>query len=458
MGFTASETSAPPHLLSENAEKRCAADIYDLHHRLGQCVKQAEQLMSCSAGGPPLSHHKGSRASTCCIRRLGELLREARRLETRVAESSFTKTGKVQETAGSPDGNVASPLRAYYRQELQARLTQLQQNADAAQQLLSKYLSQVPSLAHLPVSCVGTAPRTLERRSTADASTAFRSKCHIYVDVMTPHAACIPKASVYSIEGASTTAADVQSLSPVGGSVAPTKEDTGVKERGAGAAASFPGHPLGTSAAVSATTTAEDRIMEDIQHAIHHMKDGALQMSALMEQEKLKMKSAAELLSDGVVKSQVNMQELDRVSYVASAAHIPWMLRCVPGMPILWRMVLQPIWAFLKQVLLMASIIAVTGCLLFLISVMSKPTVYHGERRRTQGSRTFPPQSPAASTAVPVDTAAPPHPEAHVSPPASYRAKERAVTETLAPAEPVQEAAEPRSLEENLPAEFSDDL
>ncbi|AYU81249.1 hypothetical protein LdCL_310012000 [Leishmania donovani] len=458
MGFTASEASAPPHLLSDNAEKHFAADIYALHHRLGRCVKQVELLMSSSTGGSSPSHHKGGRASTSCVRRLGELLREARRLEKRVAEASLTKTGNTQETAEPADDDVTSPLRAYYRQELPGRLTHLLQDADAAQRLLAQYLSQTPTLAHLPVSCVGTAPRTLECGLTAVAATSFSRKCHIYVDVVPPHAACIPPAAVHFIEGASPAGADVQDSSLVRGSVAQTKEEPGFRERRTSAAASFAGYPFGTSSAVGAAITAEDRIMEDIQQAIHQMKDGALQMSALMEQEKAKMKSAADLLLDGVAKGQAHMHELDRVSYVAEAARVPWTLRFVPGMPILWRTVLQPMWAFLKQVLVMASIIAVTGCVLLLISVVPKPTVYRRHRLCTHDSRASPPQSTVASATGPVTTAAPPLSEVHVSPPAPYEAEEPVAMDSPAPAETVQEVSPPSSHEENLTAEFRDDL
>ncbi|CAG9579214.1 conserved hypothetical protein [Leishmania major strain Friedlin] len=458
MACTASEASAPPQLLSENAEKHCAADIYALHHRLGRCVKQVERLTSSSAGGSSLSHHKGGRSSASCVRRLGELLREARRLEKRVTEASLTKTGSAQETAELADDVVASPLQAYYRQELQARLTHLQHDADTAQRLLAQYLSQTPTLVHLPVSCVGTVPRTLECGLTAVATTSFGRKCHVYVDVVPPHAACIPPAAVHFIEGASPAAADVQDSSLVRGSVSQTKEEPGVRERKNSAAASFAGHPLGTSSAVGAAITAEDRIMEDIQQAIHQMKDGALQMSALMEQEKAKMKSAADLLSDGVAKGQTHMHELDRVSYVAEAAHVPWMLRFVPGMPILWRTVLQPMWAFLKQVLVMASIIAVTGCVLLLISVVPKPTVYRGQRRRTHDNCASPPQSTAASATVPVTAAAPPPSEVHVSPPTSYEAEEPVAMESPAPAKTAQEVSTPSPHEEDLPAEFLADL
>lgn len=458
MGFTTSEAPAPPHLLWENAEKHCAADIYALHHRLGRCVKQVALLTSSSAGGSSPSHHIGDRASTSCIRRLGELLREARRLEKRVAEASLTKTGNAQEAAEPADDDVASPLRAYYRQELQARLTHLQQDADAAQRLLAQYLSQTPTLAHLPVSCVGTAPRTLECGFTAVAATSFSRKCHIYTDVVPPHMACIPPAAVHFIEGASPAVADVENSSLVRGSVSQTKQEPGVKERRVSAAASFAGHPLGTSAAVGVAITAEDRIMEDIQQAIHQMKDGALQMRALMEQEKSKMKFAADLLSDGIATGQANMHELDRVSYVAEAAHVPWTLRFVPGMPILWRTVLQPMWAFLKQVFMMASIIAVTGCVLLLISVVPKPTVYRGQRSRTHDSRASPPQSTAASTTVPVTTATPPLPEVHVSPPACYGAEGPMEVESPAPAETVQDVSTPPPQGESLPAEFLGDL
>ncbi|XQJ29285.1 hypothetical protein NXY56_005325 [Leishmania guyanensis] len=448
IGLMVSEASAPPPLLSESAENHCAADIYALHHRLSRCVKQVEMLMSSSAGSCAPSHYQGNRASTSCIRRLGELLREARRLEQRVAEAAFNMTGNAQETSETVDDSMDAPLRAYYRQQLQARFTHLQHDASAAQRLLTQYLSQAPTLAHFPVSCVGTAPRTLERGLTAVTDASFDSAGRIYSDVVPPQAAYIPPAAVHFIEGASPAATGAQDVSPGLGSVAQPKENPDDKERGPSAAASFAVHPLGTPAAAGAATTPEDCIMKDIQQAIHQMKDGALQMSALMEQEKSQMKSAADLLSVGVAKGQANMHELDRVSYVAEGTRVPWMLKCVPGMAILWRTVLQPMWAFLKQTLMMTSIIAVTGGVLLLISVVPRPTVYRVQQNHIHDSRASTLQS----------TATPPFHELPVSLPALYGKGEPVASELPVLAETVEEVSTLPPHTESPSAELSADL
>ncbi|KAG5496893.1 hypothetical protein GH5_01400 [Leishmania sp. Ghana 2012 LV757] len=453
----ASGASVSPHLLSESVEKHCAADIYALHHRLDRCLKQVEKLTSSSAGDAAVSRYECDRAGTSCIRRLGQLLREARRLAQRVEEAAGDKASDAQATVEPVDDGVDTPLRAYYRQQLQARFAHLQQDADAAQRLLMQYLSNNPTLAHLPVSCVGTAPRILECGLTGATAASFGSTSRIYADSVPPHAAHIPPAAVYSIEGASSAAAGTQNSSVARGSVAETKKEADSKERETSAAASLSGHAMGTSAAAGPAITAEDRIMEDIQQAIHQMKDGALQMSALMEQEKSRMKSATELLSGGVAKGQANMHDLDRVSYVAEAAHVPWLLLCMPGMPILWRTVLQPMWAFVKQVLMMSFIIAVTGCVLLLISFLPKPTVYRVQRSRTHDSRVSPLQSTAASAPAPVAAPASPPPVVNASPSASYEAETHVSIEQAAPAKTVHETPPP-SRAQSGPAEFSDDL
>ncbi|KAG5471936.1 hypothetical protein CUR178_02601 [Leishmania enriettii] len=443
----ASGASVSPHLLSESAEKHCAADIYALHHRLDRCLKEVEKLTSSSAGDAAASRYECGRAGTSCIRRLGQLLREARRLAQRVEEAAGDKADNAQATVEPVDDGVDAPLRAYYRQQLQARFARLQQDADAAQRLLMQYLSNNPTLAHLPVSCVGTAPRILECGLTGATAASFGSTSRIYADSVPPHAAHIPPAAVYSIEGASSPAAGMQNSSVAQGSVAEMKKEAHSKEREASAAAFLSGYAMGTAAAAGPNITAEERIMKDIQQAIHQMKDGALQMSALMEQEKSRMKSATDLFSGGVAKGQANMHDLNRVSYVADAAHVPWLLRCVPAMPILWRTVLQPMWAFVKQVLMMSFIIAVTGCVLLIISFLPKPTVYRVQRSRTHDSRVSPLQSTAASAPAPVVAAASPPLVVNASPSASYEAETHVSVETAA-----------ASRAQSGPAEFSGDL
>ncbi|KAG5497531.1 hypothetical protein JKF63_03795 [Porcisia hertigi] len=446
MAFMISDTCASPQRLSKNAEKHCAADICALDHRLGRCVRQVEMLMASSTGDSAPFRYHGRRSTTSCIRRLGELLREAKELEQRVAAESSDNTGNTQETTESVDDDTDTPLGAYYRQQLQACFTHIQQDANAAQKLLAQFLSKSPTLAHLPVSCVGTAPQTLEHGFTASAAASFDNSSRIYADVVPPRAACIPPAAVHSVEGPSSSWTEAQDPSPIREGAAQTKATPAAKGRMTTAvvtSASFSAHPNRTPSAAGATISAEDCIMEDIQQAIHQMKDGALQMSALMAQEKSQMKSANDLLSGGVAKSQANMRQLDRVSYVGEAQRAPWILKHVPGMPILWRTVLQPMWAFLKQVLLMVSIIAVTGCMVLLIGVVPKPVVYRGQRSDTPNSRT-PPQIASALTPVPLTTTTPPPPEVNVDP--------------SVPAEVLQNISMPLPRDESPLVSLSDDL
>ncbi|KAG5471285.1 hypothetical protein LSCM1_01359 [Leishmania martiniquensis] len=454
----ASGASASPHLLSGCVEKRCAADIYALQHRLERSLKEVELLTSSSAGGAAASRYGCGRADTRCVRRLGQLLREAGRLTQRVEEAVGGKNSNAQETVVPLYDDVDAPLHMYYRQQLQARFTRLQQDAEAARRLLTQYLSQSPTLAHLPLSCVGTSPQVLEGGLTGATAASFGGTTHIYADNVPPHVAYIPPAAVYSMACASPAVPDAHRAAAARGMDTQTKEEAGSKERRATAATASTGHPMGTSAAAGSATTAEDRIMADIQHAMQQMKNGALQMRALMEQEKSQMRSAADLLSDGVAKGQTNMHELDRVSYVAEVAHVPWWLRCVPGMPLLWRTVLQPMWAFIKQALAMAFILAVTGCVLLLISLLPKPTVYRVHPSLTHDSRASPLQSTAASAPVPAAAPTSPPSVANSSPPSSYEADTHATMRPASAAEAVREVTLLSPQAQSGPSETLDDL
>ncbi|KAK7195127.1 hypothetical protein NESM_000436400 [Novymonas esmeraldas] len=365
--------------LSDWAATSCAADVYALHYRLRRCIAEVEQqLTSAQRAESTTTPGQNGRASASGVRRLAVLLREAEALERRVrrADRHHADMGTPSDAVPA-DEDTGAPLRAYYRQQLQTQYVQLRCDTAAARRLLSSYLSRNPALTHLPISCVGTAPRVF-----TDAASA--QTCHVFTDVLPPHAAHIPAPAQYSITSDASAAATAVRASTRAAEPATTHPSA----HGSIAL------PASAAAAVAAPPTAEERIMEDIQHAIHQMKDGALQMSALMEQEKSQMKSAADLLSGGVAKGQSNMKELDRVDNVGAAMHIPWVLARVPGMSLLWRTVLQPMWAVLKQALLMAAIVAVTGCVLLLISVVPKPIVFRG--RQTHERHGSPPTTNAA--------------------------------------------------------------
>lgn len=420
---TATAAQPPP----DGVAQHFAADIYALHHRLHRCLVQAQ-----AAAAAP---HESGRHATVSIRRLGDLLRSARLLEERIAQEAHSlKTAAqpaAEEAATEAEGSSTdAPLRAFYRLQLQARLAQLHQDASAAQRLLSAYLRETPGLAHLPVSCIGTAPRALEGGAAA-ASAAVRQTYCVYTEVVAAHAARISPPVAHAVAGADgdERAREARSSSasrrPVGKQEqrAPAKVPAPLSEPRTASAASAPAAPA---------PTAEDRIMADIQQAIHQMKDGALQMGALMAQEKSQMQSAAELLSGGVAKSQANMKELNRVAEVAAQTRVPWVLARVPGMPILWRTVLQPMWAFLKQMLLMAAVLAVTGVVLLVISALPKPTVYRGLPRihaAVEPHVTPPPAPPPVAAAAPATTASP---------------APAATATSAAPAAPVKEQERPQ--------------
>ncbi|KPA73896.1 hypothetical protein ABB37_09509 [Leptomonas pyrrhocoris] len=385
--------ATPEKSLSSAAKTLYAADIYALQYRLHRCIGDITPLLSCATSISDAPSAKGTGSRTALerqARRLGEVLREAKQLSACFLDGEQCEAELASNTVlnASEDGAVDEPLRAYYDQQLQERYTQMQQDIVAADGLLRTWLDSTPGLRGLPVNCVGTAPRQL-KIVEADGSAQV---CYVYTDTLTPATEQLPAPATYYVgrdpDAFLKTQPSSEPTAPPSVNERPSTENrTTDQKHDAPAVASVRPPP----------TTAEDRIMEDIQQAIHQMKDGALQMSAMMEQERSQMKSAADLLSGGVAKTQAGVRELDRVSFVVASTRVPWVLSCVPGMPLVWRTVLQPLWALVKQVLLMAAILAMTGCVLVLISAVPKPVLFRGQR--TANPTTPSPHAPP--TAIP---------------------------------------------------------
>lgn len=383
---TTTTDEASYRALPSAAKTLYAADIYALQYRLRRCLEAVTPLVpplsSCTdvfSSSPPATSVAGSDAIVARhVRRLGELLREATQLNARVfASHGYTNPAAEAAEEALPsttphhndeDATEEVPLRAYYDQQLQARFSQMQHDMVTAERLLRACLASAPGLRGLPMNCVGTSPCLL----TLNAAMGPPQVCYVYTDALTPTAAQLPEPTLHHIASAANSA-EAAGTRPT----APPPALPPVKE------ASITGAQGTEVKAEALATTAEDQLMEDIQQAIHQMKDGALQMSAMMAQERAQMKSATELLSGGVAKTRANMKDLDRVSYVAASSQVPHILSFIPGMPILWRTVLQPLWAMLKQVLLMASILAITGCVLVLISVVPKPVRFRAQHKPT---------------------------------------------------------------------------
>ncbi|KAL7697391.1 hypothetical protein NQL31_003857 [Lotmaria passim] len=392
---------ASKEALSSAAKSRYAADIYALQHRLRRCLQTAAPLLSPIASDMPTSTTATKSAARPAVvarhvRRLAELLREATQLNALLLEEDSGDGGSLA-TLKHCDTHataVDAPLQAFYDQQLQVCFCQMRQDMKTAEQLLRGWIAATPELRGLPINCVATTPRQLclvERDGSVQA-------CDVYSDVLTPAAARLPAPVTHCIESAtrasaregSSTSKAVLTASAEDQATASKKHTTQTTKSTDGPAAAAP-----------PPTSAEDRIMADIQQAIHQMKDGALQMSAMMAQEKPQMQLATELLSNGVAKTQTNMRELDRVSYVAASTRVPWVLTFIPGMPLLWRTVLQPMWAMVKQVLLMAAILAMTGCVLVLISVVPKPVLFRGQRRMASAVTSTPSPSLPPSKSAP---------------------------------------------------------
>ncbi|KPI90301.1 hypothetical protein ABL78_0527 [Leptomonas seymouri] len=354
-----------------------AADIYALQYRLSRCLETIAPCLSQQAQSNSASS-KNAGCSPAAIarplRRLGELLREAKQLNARLSgETCEAGLSSNVSSNDSEDNAEDEPLRSYYDQHLRTRYAQLQQDMATAEGLLRTALASTPGLRGLPVNCVGTAPRQMnivERDGSTHA-------CYVYTDSLAPTAARLPAPVAYYTDRDPEAVLKRHTSSK--SSVPPTENEKNASVK----RTNDPTHEVPAVASASAAlppATAEDRIMADIQQAIHQMKDGALQVSAMMEQERSQMKSAAELLSGGLAKTQTEIKQLDRVSYVEASAEVPWVLTLIPGMSFLWRTVLQPLWAFLKQALLMALILAITLGVLVLITVLPKPVMFRGQR------------------------------------------------------------------------------
>jgi len=336
------------------------------------------------------------------LRRLGQVTEQARRLleamqcQERLPDAALRTTHRplVSEEAGID--------QSFYETQLTQRFHSLQGNYVAARQALQTALDCREETRNFPVSCVGAQPRLVVTQPRGYASNPPASPCLLFEETHTCSDAAgrtLPLPSIEVLE-ATNSARPAATIDDAPHDAAATRAT-----------------PRDTAASPPLLSTAEEQVMGDIQSAIQQMKQGALQMGAMMEQERTRLQSAEELLAGGVQRGHENLQQLSKVSYVREGTQPPWWLASIPGCGLLWRSLLQPLWGFVKQVLMFALVLASTGVLLLLISVFPKPHTY---RARPSAS------SPAAVNTVQNASAEahlewPSHPVAAPSEPADKR-------------------------------------
>lgn len=298
------------------------------------------------------------------LRRLGPLLMAARQLQERVhAQGS---DGLLPIPTGCTDDD--DPTLQFRAQRLPAVYEALCAAAAAAQEMLVAARAESKSL--LPLSCVGAVPRQQEPAAGAHGST-------ISV-LVAPSAAdgggqALPAAAVHTI----------------------TCAGPAPQHRPQAARPHLPPAPAG-GVSRSAAPNAEEQVMADIRQVVQLVKQGAINISDIMSKERSSLDATEELLTAGVRQGHQSIRELSKMHDVADGdGAVPWFVRRLPGGGMLWRSVVAPVWAVVRQAFLMLLIVSITGTTLMLILSVSKPKKFHGR--------------PSVGVAVPRrDDAAPP--------------------------------------------------
>ncbi|KEG10441.1 hypothetical protein DQ04_03711030 [Trypanosoma grayi] len=128
---------------------------------------------------------------------------------------------------------------------------------------------------------------------------------------------------------------------------------------------------------LSATESVHEQVMEDIRGAIKSMKEGAIRMSDLIQEERERLDANAELLQRGVDGATAESKQMDRLGIAfGGGSSLPRLLSGVPGAGMFWHAVVVPVWAVIRQAFFLCVIVALTGGVLLLMLTAPKTYAY----------------------------------------------------------------------------------
>ncbi|CCW71970.1 unnamed protein product [Phytomonas sp. Hart1] len=151
--------------------------------------------------------------------------------------------------------------------------------------------------------------------------------------------------------------------------------------------------------------SSEEAVMRDIRATIKQVKNGALQVRHLMNEEAHVLSTSEALLSDGVGKSRKNLLDINRISEVkeASEGNMLRLIRRIPGGAIFWQTMIMPLWGFIRQIILFSLILSVVFMMMVLIISVGKPRVYRGVHRQPSISSYTAPKSSIKKAVNPLE-------------------------------------------------------
>ncbi|RNF11024.1 hypothetical protein TraAM80_01151 [Trypanosoma rangeli] len=129
--------------------------------------------------------------------------------------------------------------------------------------------------------------------------------------------------------------------------------------------------------AASDEEAAHAQVMEDIREAIKGMKEGAIRMSDLMQQERMRLDANAELLQRGIDGTSTQSRRMDKLGHVFGVGPPPpSCLSKIPGAKLFWQTVVAPMWVVIRQAVFLCIIVATTCSVLLLMVAAPKTYVY----------------------------------------------------------------------------------
>ncbi|ESL10044.1 hypothetical protein TRSC58_02228 [Trypanosoma rangeli SC58] len=122
---------------------------------------------------------------------------------------------------------------------------------------------------------------------------------------------------------------------------------------------------------------AHAQVMEDIREAIKGMKEGAIRMSDLMQQERMQLDANAELMQRGIDGTSTQSRRMDKLGYAFGVGPPPpCCLSKIPGAKLFWQTVVAPMWVVIRQAVFLCIIVATTCSVLLLMVTAPKTYVY----------------------------------------------------------------------------------
>ncbi|AAZ11000.1 uncharacterized protein TEOVI_000325900 [Trypanosoma equiperdum] len=237
---------------------------------------------------------------------------------------------------------------------------------DAAEAFLSQFLDSYFPHLHVPVACVGLVARHRAPKQPFAVCEPFL----IHEDSNAP---CV-RASIQlepspTVKSSTTPAKMGQSG---GGDIAITN----MAARSTNASSLISSSAF-SSAPQDADDAAQKQVINEINDAIREIKEGALRVSDIMNQEKGRLEENAALLQRGVDGTTSQCKKMDRVgSAFGGGPVLPHFLRALPGVEVFWDSILAPLWRIIAQAVFICAIVAVTGGTVMLMLVTPKSYVY----------------------------------------------------------------------------------